>query len=55
VLVLSQKGAKGNVGGDGFIGYSHEFDDNLVIGVQVSAGYTLACSRAAREMPLILP
>jgi opacity protein-like surface antigen len=39
VFVLSQKGAKGHVGGDGFIGYSHEFDDNLVIGVQAGAGY----------------
>jgi opacity protein-like surface antigen len=36
---LSQKGAKGHVGGDGFVGYNHELDNNLVIGVQASAGY----------------
>jgi opacity protein-like surface antigen len=40
VLVLSQKGAKGHVGGDGFVGYSHEFDNNLVVGVRASAGYS---------------
>jgi opacity protein-like surface antigen len=36
---VSRNGAKGHVGGDGFAGYNHEFDNNLVVGVQVSAGY----------------
>ena len=39
MFVLSQKGAKGHVGGDGFVGYHHEFENNLVVGVQASAGY----------------
>src|SRR5208337_2614152 len=39
MFALSQKGAKGHVGGDGFVGYNHELDNNLVIGVQASAGY----------------
>ena len=49
VFVLSQKGAKGHVGGDGFVGYRHEFDNNLVVGVQASAGYApslFACGPA---------
>lgn len=39
VFVLSQRGAKGHVGGDGFVGYNHELDNNIVIGVQASVGY----------------
>jgi opacity protein-like surface antigen len=39
MFTLSQKGAKGHVGGDGFVGYNHELDNNLVFGVQASAGY----------------
>src|SRR5450631_1647876 len=49
VFVLSQKGAKGHVGGDGFVGYRHEFNNNLVVGVQASAGYVpslFACGPA---------
>jgi opacity protein-like surface antigen len=49
LFVLSQKGAKGHVGGDGFVGYRHEFDNNLVVGVQASAGYApslFACGPA---------
>ena len=33
------KGVRGMAGGDGFIGYAHEFSNNLVLGVQASAGY----------------
>jgi len=33
------KGVRGMAGGDGFIGYHHEFSNNLVLGVQASAGY----------------
>ena len=32
------KGVRGMAGGDGFIGYRHEFSNNLVLGVQASAG-----------------
>jgi len=39
IFALSQKGAKGQAGGGGFVGYNHELDNNLVIGVQASAGY----------------
>jgi opacity protein-like surface antigen len=49
LLVVSQKGSKGHVGGDGFVGYRHEFDNNLVVGVQASAGYApslFACGPA---------
>ena len=33
------KGAKGLVGGGAFAGYDHRFDNNLVLGVQASAGF----------------
>jgi opacity protein-like surface antigen len=33
------KGSKPGFGGAGFAGYNHEFDNNLVLGVQATAGY----------------
>jgi outer membrane immunogenic protein len=33
------KGVRGAVGGDGFVGYSREFSNNLVVGVKAVAGY----------------
>src|SRR5664279_6521509 len=48
LFVFSQKGAKGHVGGDGFVGYRHEFDNNLVVGVQASAGFAPRPARVRR-------
>jgi hypothetical protein len=48
LFIFSQKGAKGHVGGDGFVGYRHEFDNNLVVGVQASAGYAPRPARVRR-------
>jgi hypothetical protein len=39
VSIAAAKGVKGMAGGAGFVGYSHAFDNNLVIGVQAAAGY----------------
>ena len=39
VSFSSAKGVKGMAGGAGFIGYDRAFDNNLVLGVQASAGY----------------
>jgi len=39
VSFSAAKGVKGMVGGDAFVGYSHEFSNNLVIGAKASAGY----------------
>jgi hypothetical protein len=33
------KGVKGMAGGSGFVGYNHEFDNHVVVGVQAAAGY----------------
>jgi hypothetical protein len=35
----SGRGARGGFGGDTFIGYNHEFDNRVVVGVQGSVGY----------------
>ena len=42
VFALSRKGAKGQVGGGGYIGYDHLFSNNVVLGVRASAGYSPA-------------
>jgi opacity protein-like surface antigen len=34
------KGGKGAFGGDVFAGYDHTFDNNVVLGVQFSTGYS---------------
>jgi opacity protein-like surface antigen len=39
VTAAFAKGAKPGFGGAGFVGYNHEFSNNLVIGFQGSAGY----------------
>lgn len=39
VSFSAAKGVKGMVGGAGFVGYNHSFDNSLVLGVQASAGY----------------
>ncbi len=33
------KGVKGGAGGDGYIGYDHDFDNGVVVGVRATAGY----------------
>jgi opacity protein-like surface antigen len=40
LAVASFKGAKGAVGGDVFAGYDHRFDNNVVLGVRFSTGYS---------------
>ena len=35
----SGRGARGGFGGETFIGYNHEFDNRVVVGVQGSVGY----------------
>jgi opacity protein-like surface antigen len=39
VSVWDGKGIKGGVGGDGFIGYDHAFDNGVILGVRASSGY----------------
>jgi opacity protein-like surface antigen len=33
------KGVKGGVGGEGYLGYDHAFDNGVVVGVRASSGY----------------
>ena len=33
------KGVKGGVGGEGYLGYDHTFDNGVVVGVRASSGY----------------
>jgi opacity protein-like surface antigen len=33
------KGVKGGVGGEGYLGYDHVFDNGVVVGVRASSGY----------------
>jgi opacity protein-like surface antigen len=33
------KGVKGGVGGEGYIGYDHAFDNGVILGVRASSGY----------------
>jgi len=40
VDVVSFKGAKAQAGGDVFGGYDHRFDNNVVLGVRFSTGYS---------------
>ncbi|MGD1036066.1 MAG: hypothetical protein ABR878_02510 [Roseiarcus sp.] len=40
LAVASFKGAKGAVGGDVFAGYDRRFDNNVVLGVRFSTGYS---------------
>ncbi len=42
MFVVSGKGAKGGVGGGGVMGYDRAFPDNVVLGVEASAGYSPA-------------
>ena len=35
----SGRGTHGGFGGDAFIGYNHEFDNRIVVGIQGTAGY----------------
>jgi opacity protein-like surface antigen len=39
---ISGRHGHGGVGGGGIVGYSHEFENNVVVGVQGGAGYTPA-------------
>src|SRR5271166_255033 len=32
-------GVKGGVGGEGYLGYGHTFDNGVVVGVRASSGY----------------
>lgn len=40
VMAASFKGSKGAFGGDVFAGYDHRFDNNLVLGVRFSTGFS---------------
>jgi opacity protein-like surface antigen len=40
INVVSFKGAKAQAGGDVFGGYDHRFDNNVVLGVRFSTGYS---------------
>jgi opacity protein-like surface antigen len=44
-FAISGKGVRSGVGGDGFIGYNHAFANDVVVGVQTSAGYSPSLSR----------
>lgn len=39
IFFTAGKGQKGTVGGGAFLGYSRHLDDNLVLGIQATAGY----------------
>jgi outer membrane immunogenic protein len=39
IFAVSGKGIKGGFGGDGFFGYNHEFANNVIVGIEASAGY----------------
>jgi opacity protein-like surface antigen len=40
VSVVSFKGAKGQAGGEFFGGYDHRFDNNVILGVRFTTGYS---------------
>ena len=40
VSVVAFKGAKAQFGGDAFAGYDHRFDNNVILGVRATAGYS---------------
>jgi hypothetical protein len=40
IFAISGNGSKGHVGGDGEIGYNHEFQNRAVIGVDAVGGYS---------------
>ncbi len=40
LFVAGAKGSKPGVGGGAFVGYDRHFDNNLVLGVQASSGYS---------------
>jgi opacity protein-like surface antigen len=48
VFAISRKGSKGLFGGDAFAGYDHQFANNVVLGVQASAGFAPGWSSASR-------
>jgi opacity protein-like surface antigen len=39
ISALSRKGAKGLVGGSGFLGYNNEFNNKVVLGIETSGGF----------------
>jgi len=39
ISVWGGKGTKGGVGGEGYIGYDHAFDNGVIVGVRASSGY----------------
>ena len=39
ISALSRKGAKGLVGGAALLGFNHEFDDKVVLGIETSGGF----------------
>ena len=39
LFAISRKGAKGQTGGGGYIGYNHPFTNNVVVGLKAGAGY----------------
>lgn len=40
IMAVAGKGIKGGFGGDGFFGYNHEFANNVIVGIEASAGYS---------------
>ena len=40
VFAVARKGLKGGAGGAAYVGYNREFDNNMVIGVEASTGYS---------------
>jgi opacity protein-like surface antigen len=45
VFAISRKGVKGAVGGAAFVGYNRELDNNMVIGIEASTGYSPSAYR----------
>jgi len=48
VTFAAIKGQKGGFGGDVYVGYDHEFDNNLVLGLKFDTGFTPFATTTAR-------
>ena len=45
VFAVGGKGVRGGVGGGGYVGYNHEFANNVVVGIEAGAGYAPSLSK----------
>jgi outer membrane immunogenic protein len=45
VFGVAGKGVQGGFGGSGYVGYDHEFANNVVVGIQAGAGYAPGLSK----------